>query len=370
MPASSSSRRRSPYHDGVIGIRYDDYGRPSHHHGGMTSDRFGATSAPPKPVGPSDEERRAYLSDTHTRVWVRDGIVVKDVDETIALVEAYAGVREMPITADVAERHPSSGAGAGVVMIALGETVLQRGADAFLDRLRSTMRSAIEERGCFMEGWDYDGPGAFHKCTLRVKTQGDRLVVRISAVGRDPEPRLAKAFGLRQRFLRAEHHVTWASPGEDYAIPFVQLQRAARLAGAVTLPDPATVLHDLMTPKGEDSSGSAVLFENERVRMVVAFDDVRVPADWRMRDWASARNLDRIPDGWRPHLVDGQDGPVITGRAMNWREWPNPWAAGMYIRIEAVDPTDPDHEAACIAASDDVGRLWAGLPGAWRDSQK
>lgn len=370
MPGSTSSRRRSTYRDGYAGGGYDEYGYQNRRHDGIAYGRVSETVVPPVPVGPSAEERRAYLSDTHTRTWVRDGIIAKDLDEAIAIVEAYAGAREMPISSDAAERLPDSEDGAGIVMIALGEIMLQRGTDVFLDRLRATIRSTLQERGSFMQGWDYDGPGAFHKCTLRIVPEGKRLVVRISAVGRDPEPRLAKAFGLRQRFLRAEHHVTWASPGEDYAIPFVQFQRTARIAGATTLPDATSVLHDLVTPKGDDCSGSAVLFENGIIRMVVAFDDVRVPGNWRLRDWARARNLERVPAEWEPHLVEGEDGPVIAGRAMHWREWPNPWAAGAYIRIEAVDPTDPEHEAACIAASNDVGRLWAGLPGAWRDSQK
>lgn len=371
MQVTPSSRRRRSYSDrtGIV-VDHDDYGNPRHRRGDGMADPIGRSVEPPRPIGPSDEERRAYLSDTHTRKLVRDGILAKDLDEAIAIVEAYAGVRTMPIASDATKAHPDSDSGMGVVMIALGETMLQRGSDAFLERVKASIRASMEERGSYYEGWDYEGPGPFHKCTIRIAPAGGGLVVRISAVRRNPEPRLAEQFGLRMRFLRASHHVTWETRGDDFSIPIVQLQGAARIAGAATPPDAATILDGLVTPRGDDMNGRAVLHEDEHLQVVATFDEVRVPADWRLRDMAGASGLATVPDDWRPHLVDDEDGPRIVGRALTWREWPNPWAAGVHIEVVPVDPMDPDHEAACIAVSADIARRWAGLPGAWGDSDK
>lgn len=321
-----------------------------------------------RPVGPSEEDRRNYLSDTHCRRWVRDGLIAEDVDQVIAIIEAFAGVRTMPITSEYAERNQDSSAGLAVGLIGMGESILNRGADGFLERLIVEVRASLDERGSYWKGWDYDGPGAFHKACLKIEAVGARWKVRISVARSDPESRLAKSFGLKQCFLRADHHVTFETHGDDYAIPMIHLERAARLAGATEVRPAADVFADLMTPIGDSQFGCAVLHEDERIRVLVSIDDVRVPADWKYRQMIRDTDLKAVPEEWSARLVEDGDGARIVGRAQTWREWPDPWASGIHITVNAVDQTDPEHEAAAVEASNRIAGLWAGLRGAYRDS--
>lgn len=368
MSISSGRDRTMKYPKGVPADLYDNYGRTrlNCHHIIHPDTR---PAPPPKPIGPTPEDVRNYLSDTHCRKLIRDGLLAKDLDEVIAIIEAFGGRREMPISRDLAGSRPDSSSGFGIVMVSIGESVLVGGADRFTDRLIARIRSDLEEKGSFFSGWDYEGPGPFHKASIRIKPEGSGYVVRISVVRDNPEPRLAKAFGLHRRFLRAEHHVTWATTGDDYAIPFDQFSRVARIAGSTSPRPAADVFADLMTPIGDSEYGCAVLHESDAVRVTACIDEVRVPASWKYRNMARDMGLDQTPDDWSPRLVDDPErGPLMVGRANTWREWPNPWSCGVTISIEPRDAMDPEHEAAAIALSNDVSRLWSGLPGAYRDS--
>jgi hypothetical protein len=343
---------------------YDSYGR--RRADCLPVSRF-EVRTPPKPVGPSPDEKLSYLSDTHCRKWVRDGILAKDLDEAIAIVEAFAGRREMPITRASMEGREDSGSGYGIALI----SILHRGADAFLERVVTRIRSELADRGSYYDGWDYDGPGAFCKATIRIKPEGSGYVVRISAVRSDPEKRLAESFGLRRRFLRGEHHVTWATVGADYSIPLGQLARVARIAGSKDPRSAADVYADLTTPLGDSEFGCAVLHEDDSVRVLVSLDEVRVPASYNLRHMAQDAGLVAAPDDWRHRLVDDAErGPCMVGRARTWREWPDAWASGVRISVQPRDCMDPEHEKAAIAVSNDVARLWAGLPGAYGDGDK
>lgn len=372
MPVTSSAQRsRRRYSDtgrrmiDVAGriLEIDDYGNVVD-----PSVRF-APAEPPLPVGPSEEERRSHLSDTHRRTLVRDGILVADIEQAIAVIETYGGRRTMPITGDAAARHPDSSSGMGVAMVALGEAVLGRGSDAFLDRVVANIRSEFATKGRYYDGWDYDGPGAFHKTTIRIEPAGSGLVVRISAVRSDPEPRLAKSLGLRHRLLRGEHHVTWATQGDDYRIPLRQLIQAARIAGATEPRSAEAVFRELVSPTGDSDFGPAVLHEDERIRVTASIDEVRVPAGWKLKQMARDARLDTVPAEWNARFVEDDDGPAMVGRAHVGHQWPDPWASGIRISVSPVDPMDTGHEDAAITSSNDIARLWAGLPGSYGENR-
>lgn len=361
MTSSTTKGRRSRY-DATGMIRmHDGYG---YRLDNVASGRLAQTIVPPAPKTPSDEERRAYLSDTHSRTLIRDGLMTPDLEGAIAIIEAFAGKRTMPITRDVAEVNPASSGGLAVAMTAIGETIVQRGSDTFLTRLIAEVRETMAEKGSFARGWDYEGPGDFQKTSLRIAPCGSGLVVRISTPRSDPERHLAEKLGLERRLLRAEHVVTWATSGEEYAVPIARLMQVARIAGATTPPTAQEILHGMTVPIAEEVDPSVVLHQDDRITVWATFDIVRTPQDWKLKRMAADQGLPFVPDAWLPHLDEAEEN--IVGRAFTWAEWPDAWASGVRFVVSPRDPLDPEHEAGCIDVSKSIAGLWAGLPSQWK----
>lgn len=321
-----------------------------------------------QPVGPSPEERRQHLSDTHCRTWIRDGILAKDLDEAISIVEAFGGRNEMPISHETAERMGRSEQDLGVVLAGLAEGMLLSRSDRFLDQIIAEIREEVARKGSFWRGWDYDGRGAFHKATVRVLPEGSGWVVRISVPRQDVETSLARELGLPMRFLRARHHVTFRTEGRLFSIPMEQIRHASRLVGSENPPTAESLLDALKTPTGDSDYGEAVLHEDESILVTMKFDETRVPQGFEMRRIARETDLAEVPAEWTAHLTGDEGFERIEGLARTWSSWPDPWAAGIEILISPRDSHDPEHERACIEASKSLARLWAGLPGAYRES--
>lgn len=347
-------------------MTYDSYGRL---HPLGEAYRPAPKVIPARPVEPSEEERRQYLSDTHCRLWIRDGLFAESLDQALSIIEHFGGRQTMPITRDVIASTPPSAGGHGVALIALGEAALLKNADRFLDSVLTDIKHAIATKGSYYGAWDYDGIGAFQKATIRIIPANEGYIVRISQPRSNPERAIATQAGIHHRLLRAEHLVTWATSGSDYRIPLSQLTLLANLLDMTPANDARGIYEAFATPEGDSDFGPATITENDTIRIVAHIDETRIPSNWNLRQIAHSEGLVDVPSEWAHRFVDNERDPAMVGRARTWGEWDNPWASGIRIYIEPRNPLDPEHEAAAIAASNQINRLWAGLPGAWRDSQ-
>jgi hypothetical protein len=313
---------------------------------------------PPKPKGPVGDELLQSYATTHRVRPVWRGIRFASREHLMIGLDYLGGrLTEQALSETLRQIGDMDSSGLAVPMMLMA----QPNADKWYERTIRNPICALEiddesiAKGTkmFKDGWDYDGPGVWHKASLEVwvDASGWYLHYWAAYVGNAPEKRVAEALGAiaTLNILRYNHRLTYETHDDRFAIPLDDLRII--YTKMFRKLDSSLFITELTTPSNpEEKSGK---WADVVGPVVITAPKNPVNAVVRLGYntlWASAHDRDPVTNNPLEHHAYRIEGDYLTGPAKEREEaFADDWRRAIDLELD-ININDPMNQASQIAA--------------------